>query len=77
MHILLPAYLVHENVCCGYSLKVPQQGGSTPSKECPQHVFIEKQEDINICVEKKKHLIWNYECSNAKHAGKILQLTTF
>ena len=30
---------LHENICCGYSLEVPQRG---TSNEYPQHVFVEK-----------------------------------
>ena len=32
--------LLHENICCGYSLEAPQQGASN---EYPQHMFVLKK----------------------------------
>ena len=35
----------HENVCCRYSLEVPQRGASN---EYQQHVFMEKKKNFSI-----------------------------
>ena len=42
----------HENICCGYSLEVPQNG---TSNEYPQHMF--------SCRNKKKHQFFSNEIS--------------
>ena len=53
---------LHENICCGYSLEVPQRG---TSNEYPQHICLLWRNKKNILffffllVEKRCH-IWSY-----------------
>ena len=50
IHIIFSLFL-HENICCGYSLEVPQQG---TSNEYPQHMFLwRNKKDISIFRVKK------------------------
>ena len=43
---MLSFLFLHENICCGYSLEVPQQGASN---EYPQHIFLWRN---------KKDIMW-------------------
>ena len=53
MHIIFFLFL-HENICCGYSLEVPQRGASN---EYPQHMFsLRNKKDISIFRMKKSAL---------------------
>ena len=58
IHKILLIFL-HENICCGYSLEVPQRG---TSNEYPQHMFSWRNMKIIsiFLVEKTKHLFWSY-----------------
>ena len=50
-----------ENICCSYSLEVPQWG---TSNEYPQHKFLwRNKKHINtLLLKKKKCFIWRYSC---------------
>ena len=55
IHIIFFLFL-DENICCGYSLEVPQRG---TSNEYPQHMFSSRnKKDISIFwMEKAPHLL--------------------
>ena len=49
--IFLIFLFLHKNICCGYSLEVPQRG---TSNEYPQHMFLwSNKEKINTFGLKK------------------------
>ena len=46
-----------ENICCGYSVEVPQRGASN---EYPQHMFSSRNKKNIDTFWLKKHLIKSY-----------------
>ena len=72
--MLISFLFPNKNICCGYSLEVPQWGASN---EYPQHMF---------SLRNKKNIMWipplicsygSYAVVDAQHADKNFQQTTF
>ena len=56
-----------KNICCGYSLEVPQRGASN---EYPQHMFLSRsKKNIDTFWLKKKHLIKSYATVQVSSKG--------
>ena len=47
--MLISFLLLHENICCGYSLEAPRRGARGASNEYPQHMFSWRN---------KKNIMW-------------------
>ena len=55
--VLIFSFLLHEKICCGYSLEVPCQG---TSYECPQNMFFLRNKKTIVWVS---HQTWSYGLS--------------